>query len=80
MTLGLLRSTESESCTPQGRNTSAMRLTCGDETVFENAGSGIDIVDGASIDADGSEQAGVFAGASQVAADVAVGEKMEWPP
>src|ERR1035438_4209887 len=46
-----------------------------DETVFENAGSSIDIINRAAVDPDGSQQPSVLTGASQVAADFSIGEE-----
>ena len=46
-----------------------------DETVFENAGGGVHVIDRASVDADRGQQASVLAGAGQIAADVSIGEE-----
>ncbi len=46
-----------------------------DETVFENAGGGIHVVNRAAVDANRSQQSGVLAGAGQIAADVSIGEE-----
>ena len=75
ITFGLLRSTEMDSCTPQGRNTSATRASCGRKSVFKDARIGVHIVDRAAVDSDGSEQARVFAGARQVGSHISVFEK-----
>jgi len=46
-----------------------------EKVVLNEARVGVDIVDGAAVDADGSQQAGVRGGAGEIAADVAVFKK-----
>ena len=56
-----------------------MRRTWTRKASSRTRGGGVDVVDGAAIDADGSENAGIFAGASQIVAHLAVLEKNRGP-
>ena len=69
---GLPKSTEIATRTPQGRMASAMRAICGCECGREQSRIGIHIIDGAAIDAERGEQAGVIGRAREVLAHVVV--------
>src|SRR5579872_6386531 len=51
-----------------------------DEVVVKNSRISIDVVHGASVDPDGSQQTSVLAGASQVVADFSIGEEERGAP
>ena len=67
--------TDMERRTPHGRKTSAMRATSWIISGVSSFGFGVDVVDGAAVDSDRSQQARVLAGAGEVAAHLIVVEE-----
>ena len=63
---GLLKSIDTESATPHGRNASAMRASCGMNAVGDHQRIGVDVVDRRAVDADRRQQAAVVADAGEI--------------
>ncbi len=73
--LGLLKSIETDTATPQGRSTSAIRAICGMKPSVITKRIRVDVVDGHAVDAHGCEQAAVVPDAAQIVQDAAILEE-----